>query len=174
MADDTNPGVASEAVYHREATKLLTRMKTLRDMQDANPGEPPLGLSDDDLARRLSWDMVSTLTRGTVVLDVVTPAILAYTEALLEQNALKRQELGVRERELAREETAAAAAKERDDRVWGMVSRCFTGAYGWVSSILGARELKLAIITAIVSSIGTIGTIVVGYLVASGWLPSTP
>lgn len=171
MPDETN---ASEAAFHREAARLLARVEVLRKAQDANPTDPPLGLSDDDLARRLSWDMVTTLTRSAVVFDAGIPAVVAYTEALLEANALKREELAIRAREVARAEAAAEAAKERDARVWSTMMRCIGGAYSWAGSILGTREMKFAIVSAITGALGTLGAIITGYLASTGWLSGTP
>lgn len=178
MPEDTHPGVTSEAAFHREAGRLLARLKTLRDMQDNNPGEPPPGLTDEDLARRMSWDMVAALTRANVVLDMAIGVIEVNTYELSAKNELARadQELaradqGIRLRELARKEQADAEAKVRDEQVRSWIVRCFEAALAFVKSVMSRPEVSYAVAGAIVSAIGVIGMIIMGWLATYGWVP---
>jgi hypothetical protein len=176
--EDTNPGIlvslttpANEVVFHREAAKLLARLKTLRDMQES-PNEPPPGLSEDELARRLTWDMVGMLVRNSVVLDAATTAVIASTEVQQEKNEIARVEQGIRLRELARKEQAdevergrLETAKRRGDRVWDVATRGVGTAVTWVCDVLSQPNVKVGVASAIVSIITTLGAILTAYLV---------
>lgn len=163
LSESTGP-MGVDTALQREAARLLNRAKMLREIQDAQPTDPPPNLTDEELARRLAYDMVTALTRSSVVIDSALPILIEHTEELRRQNELVANDQRIRIRELARDEQQQSVEREKKAWLWGAVSRCFEGVAGWVGSVFADQRIVWTLSGGIATILAALLTILVGYI----------
>lgn len=60
--------------------RQLDRIESLRRVKAAGPGEPSPGLTDRELARQLTLDMLQTLVRAEIVIQAASDTVVEVSE----------------------------------------------------------------------------------------------
>lgn|GEM_PF-6755067 len=138
----------------REQLRLLTTIETMRRVQAMSPDQPPGSMSEAELARRLVYDLITTLTRNEVVLLTATEAIVEQTEVQRRVADMREAELNMQRRELRLNEQKRENEVARDQRYWSALSRAGNAFGAWAWNIISHERTVSAIVGGIVVLIG--------------------
>lgn len=145
---------ASDPGLMKEQRRIAVLLEAIRQFQALGPTPPDPSLSEQELARRLIYDILGALTRAELLLTISGEAVQAYTEEMQRSNDLKQAEVLVQQQLLELQRAKNQREEEQDNRRWAVVSR----TVGSVSSWFGVVLFDQRVVTAVVTFIGTILT----------------
>ena len=149
---DDKPSNDREAM-RKEREMLDQRSRTLQHAR-RTPTVPPADLSEQELARRLIYDMIATQARAEVVIQASIDLIEPHLDELRRANQLRRAEYAQKERELAQQAKAAEREEAAEVRRYSVVERAF-GGIGAIAATMFRNKL---VVSAVASAIGTLIT----------------
>lgn len=140
----------------REQVRLLATIEAMRKVQAMSPAQPPNGLSESELARRLVYDLITSLTRNEVVLLSASEAIIDHAEIQKRVADMRAAELDIQRREIRLREQDHENEIERGQKRWGAVARVGNAFSHWMWNIASHERTISAIIGSIVTIVGTL------------------
>ena len=150
---DRSDDLTEGEVVRRERRVLDDRARVLHGARQI-PTAPPAGLSEQELSRRLLYDLINSQARTESMLQTACDLFEPHTQELIRANQLRRAELAQKERALALEAKAAERTEAADVRRFGIVER----AFGGIGVIFGVMFKDSRVNAAVAAAITTLVT----------------
>lgn len=140
----------TETQLSKEHQRLVAKLALIRQMQEGSPTTPDPSLTDQEMARRLLFDLMTTITRAEFVIQAGSDVLIDLTDTQKRAVEVKLEELHLQRHRIETALAERAAEDQKQERIWAVVAKPLGAMGAWMGAIFFDQRVISAVIGAIV------------------------